>query len=516
MPFAQYHYPFENQELFKERFPASFISEAVDQTRGWFYSLHAIATLLFNKPAFKNCMILGLVLDENGNKMSKSKGNAVDPMKALDEYGADAIRWYFLTNSAPWLPSRFYGKAVREGQSKFLGTLWNTYAFYILYANIDNFNPLDYKLDRESLGDMDRWLLSRLNTTIRTVDENMAAYKLPESGKALQDFVDDMSNWYVRRSRNRFWAHGMEQDKINAYLTLYTALKTVCLLAAPMVPFITEEIYQNLVRSVDPNAKESIHLCDYPKADESFIDKTLEENMQHVRDIVVLGRAARNESGIKNRQPIGTMYVQSSFELPSSCADIVKDELNVKNLEKTDDAEKFASYEFKPQMRTVGPKYGKLLNGIRTYLQNVDGKSAMAELKAKGKLTFEVNGETIELGEEDLLISTVQSDQYETQTYGGITVVLDKQLTPELLEEGFVRELVSKIQTMRKEAGFEVMDRILVYAKGNEKIEDIMRKNKDSICHDVLADDILYDVTDGYTKDWKINSEPVTLAVKKQ
>lgn len=516
MPFAQYHYPFENQELFKERFPASFISEAVDQTRGWFYSLHAIATLLFNKPAFKNCMILGLVQDENGQKMSKSKGNAVDPMEALQTYGADAIRWYFLTNSAPWLPSRFYGKAVREGQSKFLGTLWNTYAFYILYANIDNFNPMDYKLDPGTLGDMDRWLLSRLNTTIKETDKDMAAYKLPEAGKALQDFVDDMSNWYVRRSRSRFWAHGMEQDKINAYLTLFTALKTVCLLAAPMVPFMTEEIYQNLVRSVDPEAKESIHLCDYPVADESMIDKNLEENMQHVRDIVVLGRAARNESGIKNRQPIGTMYVQASFELPKSCAAIVTDELNVKHLEKTDDAEQFASYEFKPQMRTVGPKYGKLLNGIRTYLQNVDGKAAMVDLKAKGKLTFEVDGEQVELGEEDLLISTVQSEQYETQSYGGITVVLDKHLTPELVEEGFVRELVSKIQTMRKEAGFEVMDRIKVYAKGNEKLEDIMKKNKEQIAHDVLADDIIYDVTAGYTKDWKINSEPVTLAVEKQ
>ena len=516
MPFAQYHYPFENKELFESRYPASFISEAVDQTRGWFYSLHAISTLLFNKPAFKNCIILGLVQDENGQKMSKSKGNAVDPMEALNRYGADAIRWYFLTNSAPWLPSRFYGKAVQEGQSKFLGTLWNTYAFYILYANIDKFDPTRHQLEYDKLSVMDKWLLSRLNTTIRTTDEGMTNYRLPEAGKALQDFVDDLSNWYVRRSRARYWAHGMEQDKVNAYMTLYTALVNVIKLAAPMVPFMTEEIYQNLVRSVDKNAEESIHLCSYPEADEALVDRELEENMQHVRDIVVLGRAARNESGIKNRQPIGTMYVQAPYDVPEYFREIVTDELNVKKMEMTDDAEAFASYEFKPQMRTVGPKYGKLLNGIRTYLQGVDGRAAMDALKADGKLTFEVNGESVELSEEDLLISTVPSAAYETQSYGGITVVLDKNLTPDLLEEGFVRELVSKIQTMRKEAGFEVMDRILVFVRGNEKLADIMRKNHEQIAQDVLADDILYGEASGYVKDWKINSEPVTLGVKKQ
>ncbi len=516
MPFAQYHYPFENKELFEARYPASFISEAVDQTRGWFYSLHAISTLLFNKPAFKNCIILGLVQDENGQKMSKSKGNAVDPMEALQKYGADAIRWYFLTNSAPWLPSRFYGKAVQEGQSKFLGTLWNTYAFYVLYANIDNFDPTKYELEYEKLSVMDKWLLSRLNSTVKTVDSYMQDYRLTEAGKTLQDFVDDMSNWYVRRSRSRYWASGMEQDKINAYMTLYTALVTTSKLAAPMVPFMTEEIYQNLVRSVDSSAKESIHLCDYPVADEALIDPEMEENMKHVLDVVVLGRAARNESGIKNRQPIGKIYVQAPYQIPEFYQDIITDELNVKTMEQTDDASGFASYEFKPQMRTVGPKYGKLLNGIRTHLQGVDGKAAMEELKANGKLVFEVNGETIELGEDDLLISTVQSDDFESQSANGITIVLDKELTPELLEEGFVRELISKIQTMRKEAGFEVMDRIKIYADGNDKIADILTKNKEQIMHDVLADDILIGTMGGYTKDWKINSEAVTLGVEKQ
>ncbi len=516
MPFAQYHYPFENKELFEARYPASFISEAVDQTRGWFYSLHAISTLLFNKPAFKNCIILGLVQDENGQKMSKSKGNAVDPMEALQKYGADAIRWYFLTNSAPWLPSRFYGKAVQEGQSKFLGTLWNTYAFYVLYANIDNFDPTKYTLEYEKLSVMDKWLLSRLNSTVKTVDAYMQDYRLTEAGKTLQNFVDDMSNWYVRRSRARYWAGGMEQDKINAYMTLYTALVTVAKLAAPMVPFMTEEMYQNLVRSVDPSAKESIHLCDYPTADESMIDPELEENMDHVLDVVVLGRAARNESGIKNRQPIGKMYVQAPYEIPEFYREIIEDELNIKKVEQTDDASGFASYEFKPQMRTVGPKYGKLLNGIRTYLQGVDGKAAMEELKANGKLAFDVDGTAVELGEEDLLISMVQSDEFESTSDNGITVVLDKEMTPELLEEGFVRELVSKIQTMRKEAGFEVMDRIKIYADGNDKIADILTKNQEQIKKDVLADDIIIGTVSGYTKDWKINSEAVTLGVEKQ
>ena len=459
MPFAQHHYPFENQELFKAQFPASFISEAVDQTRGWFYSLHAISTLIFNEPCFKNVIVLGLVQDENGQKMSKSKGNAVDPMEALAKYGADAIRWYFIVNSAPWLPSRFYGKAVMEGQRKFLGTLWNTYAFYVLYANIDNFNPLEHALEYDKLAVIDKWILSRLNSTIKTVDANMAAYKIPESGKALQAFTDDLSNWYVRRSRTRFWAKGMEQDKINAYMTLYTSLITLSKLAAPMIPFMTEEIYQNLVRSIDSDAPESIHLTDYPVADESMIDPELEENMDHVLKIVVLGRAARNESGIKNRQPIARMMVKAPYEIPEFYQEIITEELNIKKVEMTDDADSFISYTFKPQLKTVGPKFGKLVGGIRKALTEIDGSAAMKELNEEGTLTLDINGVSVVLSRDDLLIDMAQSEGFETQSDGKVTVVLDKKLTPELIEEGFVRELISKIQTMRKEAGFEVMDR---------------------------------------------------------
>ena len=516
MPFAQHHYPFENQELFKAQFPASFISEAVDQTRGWFYSLHAISTLIFHEPCFKNVIVLGLVQDENGQKMSKSKGNAVDPMEALAKYGADAIRWYFIVNSAPWLPSRFYGKAVVEGQRRFLGTLWNTYAFYVLYANIDNFNPNDYKLEYDKLAVIDKWILSRLNSTIKEVDADMSGYKIPESGKALQAFVDDLSNWYVRRSRSRFWAEGMEQDKIKANMTLYTCLVTLSKLAAPMIPFMTEEIYQNIVAGIDPNAPESIHLCDYPVCDESMIDPELEANMDHVLKIVVLGRAARNESGIKNRQPIAKMMVKAPFDIPEFFQKIIVDELNIKKVELTEDADNFINYTFKPQLKTVGPKFGKLLGGIRKALSEIDGKAAMKELKAEGEIKLDINGNEVALAEEDLLIDMAQTEGFETQSDGRNTVVLDKTLTPELLEEGFVRELISKIQTMRKEAGFEVMDRIKVYASGNEKIQQIMLDNKETIAHDVLADEFIFGETAGYTKNWKINSEPVTLGVEKQ
>ena len=516
MPFAQHHYPFENQELFKAQFPASFISEAVDQTRGWFYSLHAISTLIFNEPCFKNVIVLGLVQDENGQKMSKSKGNAVDPMEALAKYGADAIRWYFIVNSAPWLPSRFYGKAVMEGQRKFLGTLWNTYAFYVLYANIDNFNPLEHALEYDKLAVIDKWILSRLNSTIKTVDANMAAYKIPESGKALQAFTDDLSNWYVRRSRTRFWAKGMEQDKINAYMTLYTSLITLSKLAAPMIPFMTEEIYQNLVRSIDSDAPESIHLTDYPVADESMIDPELEENMDHVLKIVVLGRAARNESGIKNRQPIARMMVKAPYEIPEFYQEIITEELNIKKVEMTDDADSFISYTFKPQLKTVGPKFGKLVGGIRKALTEIDGSAAMKELNEEGTLTLDINGVPVVLSRDDLLIDMAQSEGFETQSDGKVTVVLDKKLTPELIEEGFVRELISKIQTMRKEAGFEVMDRIRLFVSGNERLEKIIRDNSGTIGRDVLADDFTIGGTGGYTKDWKINGEPVTLGVEKQ
>ena len=463
MPFAQHHYPFENKDLFEQQFPADFISEAVDQTRGWFYSLLAESTLLFNKAPYKNVIVLGHVQDENGQKMSKSKGNAVDPFDALNKYGADAIRWYFYINSAPWLPNRFHGKAVVEGQRKFMSTLWNTYAFFVLYANIDNFDATKYTLNYDKLPVMDKWLLSKLNTMVKTVDADLDSYKIPEAARALQEFVDDMSNWYVRRSRERFWAKGMEQDKINAYMTLYTALVTVAKAAAPMIPFMTEDIYQNLVRSIDADAPESIHLCDYPEVNEAWIDKDLEANMEELLEIVVLGRACRNTANIKNRQPIGTMYVKAEKAMDKFYTDIIADELNVKEVKFADDVESFISYSFKPQLRTVGPKYGKLLNGIRTALSEIDGTAAMKELRDNGVLVLDIAGNRVELAEEDLLIETAQSEGYVTETDGETSVVLDTNLTPELIQEGFVREIISKVQTMRKEAGFEVMDKIIVY-----------------------------------------------------
>ena len=515
MPFAQHHYPFENKETFEKQFPAQFISEAVDQTRGWFYSLLAISTLLFNKAPYENVIVLGLVQDENGQKMSKSKGNAVDPFDALQTYGADAIRWYFYTSSAPWLPSRFAGKTVVEGQRKFMGTLWNTYAFFVLYANIDNFDATKYSLEYDKLAVMDKWLLSRLESTVKAVDDNLANYRIPEAAKALQSFVDDMSNWYVRRSRERFWAKGMEQDKINAYMTLYTALVTVAKAAAPMIPFMTEDIYQNLVKSIDASAPESIHLCDFPEVHENWIDPKMEEDMADLLEIVVMGRAARNTANIKNRQPIGTMYVKSEFQLSEFYKEIIEDELNVKEVVFKDDIADFISYSFKPQMRTVGPKYGKLLNKIKTVLSELDGNKAMAELKSTGELKLDIDGEEIVLLEEDLLIDMAQMEGYVSESDHTITVVLDTNLTPELIEEGFVRELVSKIQTMRKEAGFEVMDKIHVYAKDNDKIVDIMKNHGDEIKSEVLAEDIVTGETKGYEKEWNINSEKVTMAVER-
>ena len=516
MPFAQYHYPFENQELFEKHFPADFISEAVDQTRGWFYSLLAISTLIFNKAPYKNVIVLGHVQDENGQKMSKSKGNAVDPFDALEKYGADAIRWYFYINSAPWLPNRFHGKAVTEGQRKFMGTLWNTYAFFVLYANIDEFDATKYTLEYEKLSVMDKWLLSKLNSAIKAVDEDLANYKIPEAAKALQSFVDDMSNWYVRRSRERFWAKGMEQDKINAYMTLYTALVEICKTAAPMIPFMTEDIYQNLVRSIDANAPESIHLCDFPKVNEAHIDKELEENMERVLKLVVMGRACRNTANIKNRQPIGQMYVKADFELSEFFDAIVADELNVKNVTFTQEVRDFTSYSFKPQLKTVGPKYGKLLGGIKNVLSGLDGNAAMDELNANGCLRFEVNGEEVVLNREDLLIDTAQMEGYVSEDDNGITVVLDTNLSEELLEEGFVREIISKVQTMRKEADFEVMDKIVITYEGSEKAETVFAKNADEIGAETLALEVKKATPAGYVKEWKINGEAVTLGVEKQ
>lgn len=516
MPFAQHHYPFENKEIFEKQFPAQFISEAVDQTRGWFYSLLAISTLLFNKAPYQNVIVLGHVQDENGQKMSKSKGNAVDPFDALQQYGADAIRWYFYVNSAPWLPNRFHGKAVMEGQRKFMGTLWNTYAFFVLYANIDEFDASKYTLEYDKLSVMDKWLLSKLNTLIKTVDDNLANYRIPESARALQDFVDDMSNWYVRRSRERFWAKGMEQDKINAYMTLYTALVTVSKVAAPMIPFMTEQIYQNLVRSVDKTAPESIHLCDYPVVNEDYIDTELEANMENVLKLVVMGRACRNTSNIKNRQPIGQMFVKAEFTLPEFYQEIVADELNVKNVKFTDDVRDFTSYSFKPQLKTVGPKYGKMLGGIKKALDTIDGNAAMDELNANGSLKLDIDGQEITLFKEDLLIDTAQIEGYVSENDNGITVVLDTNLTEELLEEGFVREIISKIQTMRKEAGFEVMDKIRVTYTGSEKAENIFAKYAESISGEVLAEEVTKAEPAGYVKEWKINGEQVTMGVWKE
>ncbi|MCM1124158.1 MAG: DUF5915 domain-containing protein, partial [Eubacterium sp.] len=500
---------------FEQQFPAQFISEAVDQTRGWFYSLMAESTLLFNCAPFENVIVMGHVQDENGQKMSKTKGNAVDPFEALETYGADAIRWYFYINSAPWLPNRFHGKAVQEGQRKFLGTLWNTYAFFVLYANIDNFDATKYSLEYEKLPVMDKWLLSKLNTVIKEVDDHLDNYRIPEAARVLDEFVDEMSNWYVRRSRERFWAKGMEQDKINAYMTLYTALVTISKCAAPMIPFMTEEIYLNLVKSIDADAPESIHLCDFPTADETMIDKKLEEDMEEVLKIVVMGRAARNTANIKNRQPIGTMYVKAEHELDRFYQEIIEDELNVKKIEFCEDVSAFTSYSFKPQLKMVGPKYGKQLGGIKEYLSAVDGSKAMEELKAQGALKFEVNGVSIALAEEDLLIDMAQKDGYVSEADNSVTVVLDTNLSPELIEEGFVYEVISKIQTMRKDAGFEVMDHIKVSINGNEKVAGIVQKNVEAISGKVLAEAIVTGENLAVSKEWNVNGEKVTISVEK-
>ena len=519
MPFAQWHYPFENKEIFEENFPADFISEAVDQTRGWFYSLMAISTLIFDETPYKNVIVLGLVQDENGQKMSKSKGNAVDPFDALETYGADAIRWYFYSNSAPWLPNKFYAKAVTEGQRKFLGTLWNTYAFYVLYANIDAFDPTKYHLEYDKLSVMDKWIISRLNTVVKTVDNNLTNYKITETAKVLQDFVDELSNWYVRRSRERFWVKEMPQDKINAYMTLYTVLVTFVKISAPMIPFMADDIYRNLVCSVDKTAPESVHLCDFPAVNETMIDSKLEEEMELVLEIVVLGRAARNNANLKNRQPLRKMFVKADNTLEEFYAAIAAEELNVKEIEFSQDVRAFTSYSFKPQLKTLGPKYGKDLGKIRTLLSNLDGSAAMQELESKGTLTLDLGSREAVLMQEDLLIDTAQKEGYEAVSDRGVTVVIETTLTPELIEEGFVRELISRIQTMRKEAGFEVVDHIAVYQQGNEEIRNYMVRNEAQICSEVLAESVCYEQkefpSDAYQKEWNINGFDTTLAVRK-
>ena len=515
MPFAQHHYPFENKELFEQQFPADFISESVDQTRGWFYSLLAISTLIFNKAPYKNVVVTGLVQDENGQKMSKSKGNAVDPFEALAKYGADAIRWYFYTNGAPWLPKRFSDKGVQEGQRKLMGTLWNTYAFYVLYANIDAFDATKYALEYDKLSVMDKWILSKMNSMVKSVDENLAAYAIPEAARSLQEFVDDLSNWYVRRSRERFWGKDMPQDKINAYMTLYTALVTTSKAAAPMIPFMAESIYQNLVRSLDKGAPESVHLCGFPEADERRIDAQLERDMDLVLKIVVLGRAARNGSNRKNRQPLAQMFVKAEEELGDFYKEIIEDELNIKAVTFTQDVSAFTSYSFKPQLKTLGPKYGKRLGEIRTALMELDGSAAKKELDANGVLRLELQGGAVELAPEDLLIEMTQSDRYFTVEDGGVTVAIDTELTEALIEEGFVRELVSKFQTMRKEAGFYVEDHIRAYASGNRKIEALLAANSAQVGGDILADAVCTGSLAGYTKEWDVNGEAVTLGVER-
>ncbi len=514
MPFAQWHYPFENKEIFDENYPADFISEAIDQTRGWFYTLMAISTLIFDRSPYKNVIVLGHVQDREGRKMSKHLGNVVDPWSVLDNQGADAVRWYFYANSAPWLPNRFDDKAVNEYQRKFMGTLWNTYAFFVLYANIDNFDPTNYKLEYDKLAPMDKWVLSKLNTLVKFVDKSLENYKITESARAMADFVDELSNWYVRRSRERFWGKDMPQDKVNAYMTLYTVLVTMAKLSAPFTPFMAENMYQNLVRKVDTNTPESVHLCNFPEADESMIDEKLEVNMELVLSAVVAGRAARNTANIKNRQPIGNMYIKAEKHLDEEYYDIILDELNVKHLEFVDDVSRFTSYNFKPQLRTLGRKYGKLVPAIGEYLRNGDGNALMNELKTNGVIKFTVDGTDIELSEDDVLTDTAQAEGYVAESDKSTTVVLSTELSPELIEEGFVRELVSKIQTMRKEADFEVLDRIKVYHKGNSKIAEIFANNKDAISTDVLADDICEGET-AISKEWNINGENVTLGVEK-
>ena len=515
MPFAQHHYPFENKEVFEKQFPAKFISEAVDQTRGWFYSLMAESTLLFNKSPFENVIVMGHVQDENGQKMSKSKGNAVDPFETLEKYGADANRWYFYTVCAPWIPKRYSGKAVMEGQRKFMSTLWNSYAFFVLYANIDSFNAAEHTLEYDKLTVMDKWILSRLNTMVKTVDNNLDQYRIPEAARALQEFVDDLSNWYVRRSRERFWAKGMEQDKINAYMTLYTALVTTAKAAAPMIPFMTEDIYRNLVVSVDPSAPESVHLCDFPVVNEDMIDEKLEAGMKEVLEIVVMGRACRNNANIKNRQPIGTMFVKAEKSLDGFYQEIIEDELNVKKVTFTDDVRDFTSYTFKPQLRTVGPKYGKQLGGIKKHLEGLDGNAAMDELNASGALKFDVDGVAVELTKDDLLIEMAQKPGYVSEADNQMTVVLDTNLTDELVEEGFVYEVISKIQTMRKDAGFEVMDHIRVCVCGNDRVEGIVMGNRDMIAGKVLADEFVSGQSLAVSKEWNVNGETVTIGVEK-
>lgn len=515
MPFAQWHYPFENNEVFDENFPADFISEAVDQTRGWFYTLLAISTLLFDKSPYKNVIVLGLVLDKEGQKMSKHKGNVVDPWTVLDIQGADAVRWYFYSASAPWLPSRFYGEAVSECQRKFMGTLWNSYAFYVLYAGIDKFNPYDYSSEDAKLTIMDRWIISRLNSLIKTIDDNLENYRITESARAAEDFVDDLSNWYVRRSRERFWQKGMPGDKISAYMTLHTVLVELSKLLAPFIPFMSDEIYLNIVKGLENDAPDSVHMCDYPVSDPALIDKALEKNMDFALKVVTLGRACRNEANIKNRQPLATIYIDADFKMDNEFIDVVAEELNVKQVLYINNSTKFTTYKFKPQLKTLGPKYGKLIPEIGKYLAESDGDTLFNELKEQSSIEFNIRGTDIILSENDLLIETVQKEGYVSATENGLIITIDTNLSEGLIEEGFVREIISKVQTMRKDAGFEVQDRIVFGYGNNSRIAAIAEKYSKEIAGDILAKDISSEIDGGYVKKWNINGEESVFAVRK-
>ncbi len=511
MPFAQWHYPFENKDIFESTFPADFISEAVDQTRGWFYTLLAVSTTLFGKSPFRNCIVLGHVNDKDGIKMSKHKGNVVEPFTVLDKQGADATRWYFYTASAPWLPSRFSAENVSEAQRKFMGTLWNTYAFFVLYAEIDKFNPTEHKLEDCKLTVMDKWILSGLNSLIKFVDEGLNEYKITETSRAIGEFVDNLSNWYVRRCRDRFWGSDMTENKEAAYVTLYTVLSTLSKVIAPYVPFLAENMYQNLVANFDKNAPLSVHLCDFPVADESRIDPELESGMNDVLKTVVLGRAARNKANIKNRQPLKRLIYNGKKELSPELKALVEDELNVKEVDISADSAKYISYELKPQLKTLGPKYGALLGKIRALLAEKSDEIA-ATVKSGKTYVAELDGKTVELAEEDLLISVKNKEGFSSESDGETTVVLDTELNDELIYEGAEREIVSKIQTMRKEAGFEVVDHISVAYKAEGVAKSVFEKG--TYKADVLCDADGNDF-DGYTKEWDINGDKVTISIKK-
>ncbi|MBR5230615.1 MAG: class I tRNA ligase family protein [Clostridia bacterium] len=515
MPFAQWHYPFENKEKFEANFPANFISEAIDQTRGWFYTLLAISTQLFNCSPFKNCLVLGHVQDADGHKMSKHLGNVVDPWDVLDDQGADAVRWYFYAGSAPWLPSRFSKANVSEYQRKFMGTLWNTYYFYVLYADIDQFDPTKHDLKKAQLSLMDKWILSRLNTLIKGVDDDLEHFRITEATRKLTDFVDVLSNWYIRLGRDRFWGKGMEGDKEAAFITLYTVLESLTRLIAPFVPFMAESMYQNIVRTVNPDAPESVHLCDYPVCDETMIDESVERQMADVETVVVLGRSCRNLSNMKVRQPLQNLYI-SGADFGEEYKHLVEDELNVKNVEFIQNAGQFVSYDLKPNFFTLKARYGRFLGRMRGEMQKLDGAAVVAAFDKGETVTFTIDDTEIVLTKEDVLVEAVKKEGFTSQVEGALTVVLDTNLTEELIEEGYAREFVSKVQSMRKDAGFDVTDRIAITCSCGDKLMKALEKGRDIILSGVLADSLtLGEAAGEAVKEWDINGESATIGVKR-